>query len=74
MTKPSIISGQSVDVPFDFQKKKVVVVGSINMDTLISLERFPQMGETTLVQSVAVSPGGKGLNQAVGISRLGLEA
>ncbi|WP_217957424.1 PfkB family carbohydrate kinase [Acutalibacter muris] len=74
VTKPSIISGQSVDVPFDFQKKKVVVVGSINMDTLISLERFPQMGETTLVQSVAVSPGGKGLNQAVGISRLGLEA
>lgn len=74
VTKPKVIAGQSVDVPFDFQKKKVVVVGSINMDTLISLETFPHMGETTPVQSVAVMPGGKGLNQAVGISRLGLEA
>ena len=73
-TKPKVIDGQSVDMPFDFQKKKVVVVGSVNVDTLISLERFPQMGETNLVQSVAVMPGGKGLNQAVGISRLGLEA
>lgn len=74
VTKPQIIAGQSVDVPLEFQKKKVVVVGSINMDTLISLETFPRMGETALVQSVAIMPGGKGLNQAIGISKLGLEA
>lgn len=72
--KPQVTEGESVDIPLDFQKKKVVVVGSINMDTLISLKTFPQIGETSLVQSIAVMPGGKGLNQAVGISRLGLEA
>lgn len=51
-------------------EKKIVVVGSINMDIVISAERMPKMGETILGQGVAYLPGGKGANQAVAIARL----
>ena len=48
-----------------------VVVGSINADLLIRLDRHPSPGETLLGESMAVLPGGKGANQAVAAARLG---
>jgi ribokinase len=57
----------------DRVKKKIVVVGSINMDIVISAGRLPKMGETILGERVTYLPGGKGANQAVAMARLGGE-
>lgn len=65
---------QSIDVPPTLRNKKIVVVGTINMDTLIGLGKFPRMGETVTTGSRVMVPGGKGLNQALGVAKLGAEA
>ncbi|MDQ0737010.1 ribokinase [Arthrobacter agilis] len=49
----------------------IVVVGSINADLVVTLERHPGPGETVLGRSMTVLPGGKGANQAVAAARLG---
>ncbi len=49
----------------------VVVVGSINADLVVTLERHPQPGETLLGRTMTVMPGGKGANQAVAAAKLG---
>ena len=54
-------------------KKRIVVVGSLNMDIIISTNRLPQMGETILGEKVSYMPGGKGANQAVSAARLGAD-
>lgn len=52
---------------------KLLVVGSINMDIVSSVGKFPLPGET--IPSVATSfyPGGKGANQAVAAARAGAD-
>lgn len=49
----------------------VVVVGSLNMDLVAGVERFPQPGETLTGTGFTVTPGGKGGNQAVAAARTG---
>lgn len=49
--------------------KKVMVIGSINMDFVVEVDRFPKSGETILAKGNYQIPGGKGANQAVAISR-----
>jgi len=51
--------------------KKIVVVGSINMDLVTNVEAFPRPGETIHSLGVAYLPGGKGANQAVAAARSG---
>lgn len=48
----------------------VVVVGSLNIDLVIGLERMPDSGETVLGDSLVRLAGGKGLNQAVAAARM----
>ena len=50
---------------------KAVVVGSLNLDTSITLERMPQPGETIAARGISLHPGGKGANQAFALGRLG---
>ncbi|MCU1321504.1 MAG: ribokinase [Acidobacteriaceae bacterium] len=52
-------------------KKKIVVVGSINLDLVASVQRMPVSGETIAGRTFSTYPGGKGANQAVGAARLG---
>ncbi len=52
-------------------KKKIVVVGSINLDLVAFVPRMPIVGETITGQSFATYSGGKGANQAVCAARLG---
>ena len=50
---------------------RVVVVGSVNADYVVSIERLPRPGETVAGGTLAVHPGGKGANQAHAAARLG---
>ncbi|MBC2856897.1 ribokinase [Cetobacterium sp. 2A] len=50
--------------------KKIVVVGSINMDLVTICERAPREGETLLGKEFLQIPGGKGANQAVTMGKL----
>ncbi len=52
--------------------KKLVVVGSINMDVVLRCARLPSAGETILADQSTEVPGGKGANQAVAAARLGV--
>ncbi|WP_338046052.1 ribokinase [Paenibacillus tepidiphilus] len=49
----------------------IVVIGSLNMDMVVRTGRSPEAGETIIGQEFALSPGGKGANQAVAAARLG---
>lgn len=50
--------------------KKIVVVGSINMDLVIRLKKVPIGGETIFGEEFFQIPGGKGANQAVTLGKL----
>lgn len=52
-------------------KNKITVIGSANTDLVIHSERMPKLGETLVGGSFQTSAGGKGLNQAIAISKLG---
>lgn len=52
---------------------RVAVVGSLNVDLIITLDRLPNPGETVLARTLHRHAGGKGLNQAVASARLGAE-
>lgn len=56
------------------ENKKIVIVGSSNMDMVVKTEHIPAPGETVLSGSFFMNPGGKGANQAVAVARLGGEA
>lgn len=51
--------------------KRIVVVGSINLDLVAATPRIPFAGETVAGLSFQTFPGGKGANQAVAAARLG---
>ncbi|MDI9469971.1 MAG: ribokinase [Bacillota bacterium] len=55
------------------QPVRVLVVGSMNMDLVLTVERFPQPNETVFGTTTREVPGGKGGNQAVAACRLGAE-
>lgn len=52
---------------------KVLVVGSANLDVVVSVQRHPRPGETVLGGDTRTAPGGKGANTAVAAARLGAD-
>lgn len=64
-------STATTGMPFDLNKPKIVVVGSINMDTYLNVAQLPNTGKTVSTSNFSVYPGGKGINQAIGASKLG---
>ena len=52
--------------------KRVLIIGSSNMDLALNVYKVPEAGETVMDDGgVAYTPGGKGANAAVAFSRLG---
>jgi ribokinase len=49
----------------------VTVVGSLNEDVLVGVDRLPGRGETVIGRDARLAPGGKGANQAAAAGRLG---
>lgn len=61
----------TLDSPSTSRAKKITVVGSLNIDTYISVPTLPQEGTTVITKTATRYPGGKGINQAVGVAKLG---
>ena len=53
------------------EKKKIVVVGSVNLDIVVTVDRLPVAGETVTGGRLSKFPGGKGANQALAAQRMG---
>jgi ribokinase len=51
----------------------IALVGSINLDIVVGVDRHPAGGETVLGDDRQELPGGKGANQAVAAARLGAQ-
>ncbi|HHV97224.1 MAG TPA: ribokinase [Clostridiaceae bacterium] len=51
--------------------KNICVIGSLNIDLVATVERFPKPGETITGKDFSTFTGGKGANQAVALGRLG---
>jgi ribokinase len=50
----------------------LLVVGSVNMDLVMQVDKVPGGGQTLLGRHYSYVPGGKGSNQAVAAARLGM--
>lgn len=64
----------SIDIPFLSRSKKIVVVGSVNIDNYLNFDTLPHTGKTVSTPSASLHPGGKCLNEALGVARLGHNA
>jgi ribokinase len=53
--------------------KEIIVVGSLNLDLVTTVTRFPQPGETITGLNFERHTGGKGANQAVAAARAGAQ-
>ncbi len=53
--------------------KKILVIGSLNMDIVVSVKTTPKVGETVSGKILKTNPGGKGANQAVAMAKLGAD-
>lgn len=53
--------------------KKAVVIGSLNLDYSIGLQQMPRPGQTVSADTLTLTSGGKGANQAYALGKLGCE-
>lgn len=61
----------SIDIPYSLRAKKVISLGSINIDNYLNFDSLPRTGKTVTSSNSSVFPGGKCINQAAGVARLG---
>lgn len=52
---------------------KVVVLGSLNVDRILQMDRVPEPGETLALNNQDMDGGGKGANQAIAAARSGAQ-
>lgn len=53
--------------------KKILIIGSLNLDMVVNVDHAPSIGETILADKIELIPGGKGANQAYAARRLGAD-
>lgn len=54
-----------------YKNINATVVGSINMDLILNMQKVPEIGENVLGSTYGYANGGKGANQATALSKLG---
>lgn len=54
-----------------YENIRSAVMGSINMDFIMTMDRMPECGENLVGNSYSYAYGGKGANQATALSKLG---
>lgn len=54
-------------------RDKITVIGSLNYDIILKMQRLPECGETMPVDGATFSAGGKGANQGVQAAKLGVK-
>lgn len=64
----------TIGPPYTFCFKPITVIGSINIDNYLAVESLPVSGRSTMTTNLALYPGGKAINMAIGVSRLGAMA
>lgn len=64
----------SIDIPYLTRTKKIIVVGSINIDNYLNFDSLPHPGKTVSTSSASIYAGGKCLNEALGVAKLGHHA
>ena len=62
---------RSIDVPFASRLKRIVSVGSINIDNYLNMETLPRSGKTVTAPASSMYLGGRCANEAIGAARLG---
>lgn len=70
----SLDNEDSIDLPYHERFKKVIVVGSTNIDNYMPVSTLPRSGKTVVSPTVTRYLGGKCINQAMGVARLGHKA
>lgn len=53
--------------------KKLLIIGSLNLDMVVNIDHTPVVGETILGRKIQLIPGGKGANQACTAGKLGVD-
>lgn len=51
--------------------KRILIIGSLNMDMVIDMKAMPRVGETVLGSTLTYVPGGKGANQTYAAGKIG---
>lgn len=67
----SITNHISIAAPEKRNGQKVTVIGGINVDTYLNVDELPQMGQSIRTSNHTTHMGGKALNQAIGVTKLG---
>lgn len=49
----------------------IVVLGSINLDIITKVDKYPDSGDTIIAKGMEMFPGGKGANQAIAVTKQG---
>lgn len=57
----------------DLILKRILVIGSLNMDLVTHVSHLPKPGETIASSKFYTNPGGKGANQAIAAAKLGAD-
>lgn len=61
----------SIDVPYNSRLKKIISLGSINIDNYMNFKELPHTGKTVTSPTSTIHPGGKCINEAIGAAKLG---
>ena len=67
---PHVSNLYSIGTPSNFPSMHILVVGSIHMDINLYSNLLPLSGRSSTVKTMNISPGGKGVNQAIGLAKL----
>lgn len=68
--EPVIHKGDSLALP-SACRTKIAVIGNMTIDIIISTDTVPSPGELIVSNNMFSTPGGKGINQAIGAGKLG---